>query len=183
MSLTHWADYILSLDSEPPAQPLATFHARYALASSFSTIRAEGLAQKTILGYSSVLKVGLSYTALEQIEATLGLQDRSPIHAKDLAMQLRVLHPGGFSSMANKMKISPVLMERLESVEKNSASEDVRPQIELLRHAVFHGAFTPLGWKIGDTGASLQWLEGLAQVTLRKADETFTEWFLSQAKN
>ena len=66
---------------------------------------------------------------------------------------------------------------------KNPYSNDVRPVVELLRHALFHGAVTPIGWKLGHTQESLAWLEGFSQVTLRQDDQAFSDWFKLQTKN
>jgi hypothetical protein len=125
----------------------------------------------------------LSYATLEYIEGLNGIKSHPEIDAKDLADRFRVLYPNGILGMARRMKLSDLLRKRLEELHKNPNAIDVRPVVELIRHALFHGAFTPIGWKLGHTKKSLDWLEGLSQVTLRKADQTFSDWFKSQPKN
>ena len=183
MTITCWKMYIDRLDGGEPKQGLATFKARYDLASNLSGFVLDNSNENLSRAYSLLTKLGLSYTALEYLEKKLGVDGHPPIFASDLANESRYLLPADIEIVARKMKLHPLLRIRLEATQAISSSNDVRPIVETLRHALFHGSFTPAGWKIGDTKRSRAWLEGLSQVTLRKADETFTAWFEAQASS
>jgi hypothetical protein len=181
MTITYWKKYIEILGDEIPSQGMATFKARYDLASDLSGFELKDGSETLSRAYSLITKVGLSYTALEYLEDHLGVHTHPPIFASDLAAQSRDILPSDLEFFTRRMNIHPLLLTRLVATQAINSSNDIRPIVETLRHALFHGSFTPAGWKIGDTKKSQTWLEGLSQVTLRQADETFTSWFESQA--
>ena len=66
------------------------------------------------------------------------------------------------------------LKKRIYQLRADDAFDDVRPFIEAIRHSLFHGRFTP-----GTSGQRvnkglLELLDGLAHVTLRHANQTFS---------
>jgi hypothetical protein len=181
--LKDWADYINQLDGRQPNPKLSTFYARYNFAINFVDIEVNGMAHRTLSVYSAVTKLAFSYAALESIEGSLKLGNLARIEASDLAAKARAVMPKGISGFENRMYLNNVLKERLITLFEDETSSDVRPLVEQFRHSLFHGKFTPSGWGLKGGQVSLELLEGLAQVTLRKADDTFTQWFKSQAKN
>jgi hypothetical protein len=182
-SLKHWREYINSISPEKPDTKIATFHARYKFAADFQSIDVKGMASGTVLVYGAITRIGFSYSALEHLEHILGIRGKPPILAPDLVGKVKKCMPSAMARVSDRMPIASNLESRLEKFFESDSSSDVRPVIEQFRHSLFHGKFTPAGWGLKGQKASVGLLEGLAQVTLRKADDTFTEWFLSQAKN
>lgn len=181
--LRNWGNYIKSLEGRKPTAQLATFHARYKFATNFQGIEVKGMAQQTLSVYSLVTKVAFAYATLENLENCLKLNHLGGIEATDLAKIARSVMPKGVSGFEKRMFVTNALRERLIVLFENEGSTDVRPLVEQFRHSLFHGKFTPTGWGLKGQQASLELLEGLSQVTLRKADDTFTQWFKKQAKN
>jgi hypothetical protein len=181
--LTSWPDYVNFRKPGRPEGKFSTFHARYDFASNFSGLQVDGMNMKTSNVYSEVTKIAFCYSALEHLEFSLGIQGKPEILAADLANLIRVCMPRGTSAINEKMPLTPNLSSRLEAFFEKEEIRDVRPVIEQFRHSLFHGKFTPTGWGMKGGKFSLVMLEGLGQVTLRKADETFTHWFESQSKN
>jgi len=181
--LSDWGNYIGRLEARKPNPQLATFHARFKFATNFQSIEVKDMAQKTLVVYSAVTKLAFSYAALENIEGILKLGNTEKIAAADLAAKARAVMSKGVSGFENRMYLNNALKGRLVELFEDETSSDVRPLVEQFRHSLFHGKFTPTGWGLKGGHASLELLEGLTLVTLRKADDTFTQWFKSQAKN
>ena len=181
--LKHWRDYISHLEGRKPHPELATFYARYKFAFNFEGINVKGMAPGSLQIYGLVSKIALAYSALECLEKYTQSPPSPSIFAPDLARRAKSKLPLGELGLEKRMFLTSALRQRIRRLFEGSDDTDVRPIVEQFRHSFFHGKFTPAGWGLGSGKDSLEWLEGLAQVTLRKADDTFTEWFLSQAKN
>ena len=178
MKVANWEEYVSSLGGKTPERGMSAFHARFKLADSMRSIEAPGVATKSLNTYSSLCKLGLSYATLEHLENLLGIDGRPAIIASDLCQKVRATWPSGFEIIVSKMKVNGKLLLRLENLFNTDSAADVRPLAETLRHSIFHGNFTPFGWKLQSQEA-LVWIDGLSQVTLRMADQTFTTWFKS----
>ena len=181
--LTSWQDYVNFRRPSKPEGKFSTFYARYNFASNFSGLQIDGMNPKTSNVYSAVTKIAFCYSALEHLEFSLAIHRKPEILAPDLAKLIRICMPRGCSAINERMPLTPNLSLRLEALFENENLIDVRPVVEQFRHSLFHGKFTPSGWGLKGGKSSLGMLEGLGQVTLRKADETFTYWFDSQPKN
>jgi hypothetical protein len=179
-TLSAWPAYVESRQAKKIPTKLATFHARYNFAANFQSITVKHMTTKTQEVYAAITKIGFAYSALEHIEHSLGIQDKPAIYARDLAEKARILMPRGSAGFSNKMDINHSLKLRLDTVFSDNSSSDVRAVVELFRHSLFHGKFTPTGWGLRGGSEGLEMLQGLAQVTLRSADETFTTWFIRQ---
>jgi len=177
--VSSWDEYISKLDGKPPARGMPTFHARFKLAVAFESFSAAGIAMNSIKTYSALCKLGMSYASLDHLERTLRIKEHPKIHALDLANCVRETWPKGFETISRKMDVNHLLLEKIEGLFGDTSCSDVRPIIEVLRHAIFHGSFTPSGWKM-KSQKTLELIDGLSQVTLRKADQTFTSWFKEQ---
>jgi hypothetical protein len=182
-ALKSWSDYITYLEGKNPNSQFATFYARYKFAYNFEGLKVSDMASRTLDMYSLVTKIAFSYAALENLEKTLKLGHEARINAADLARHARQVMPHGASKLETRMYLSDALKSRLDELFRNHLSSDVRPLVEQFRHSLFHGKFTPTGWGLKGGESSIELLQGLSQVTLRKADETFTHWFKSQSKN
>lgn len=176
--LNDWSGYIKM--SNKPASPelagLATFHARFQLASKFSGLTIEGMASGTLAVYSRVTRIGLCYSALEYLERLIGIRGYPEILAPDLVRTMRNPDFKEFMDAAKSGFKSHAVKEELEKVLNNRSRSDVRPFIMLCRNSLFHGEFTPGGWRMRPNREMFRLLDSLAQVTLRKADETFSGW-------
>jgi hypothetical protein len=127
--------------------------------------------------YARVARIGLAYSALEYLEKCLNIKGYPDILAPDLVQALRKPELRGLVENAKLGLRSHAVKKELDLVLESKSKENVRPMIMLFRNSLFHGEFTPTGWKIRASQKTLKLLDSLAQVTLRKADETFTNWF------
>jgi len=181
--LTSWNAYLKKLDGRKPNAKLATFHARYKFAYNFEGMQINGMAENTKNLYYLVTKVGFAYSALENLEVSLRTGHASPIIAPDLALYVRSSMPRALDQIQKKMYLNESLRNRLVLFFDDPSASDVRPIVEQFRHSLFHGKFTPTGWGLSSGYRSTELLEGLSQVTLRHADQTFTKWFKQQTKS
>lgn len=182
-TLNSWDTYIEKLDGRKPNPKLATFHARYKFAYNLEGMQIREMSESLTRLYYLVTKLGFAYSALENLERTLGLGHDSPISAPDLATQIRASFSLSLDRIENRMYLTNTLRMRLEQFFGDSSITDVRPIIEQFRHSLFHGKFTPTGWGLRSDSRSANLVEGLSQVTLRQADATFTRWFKKQVKS
>lgn len=179
-SLNSWQAYLEAVAPKKPDAKLSTFHARFKFAANLESINVYGMGEGTLLIYSAITKVAFSYSALEHLEQSLGIQGKPPIHALDLAKKVKLAMPNGITRVTDRMSLAQSLEARLNDFFKKENSSDVRPVIEQFRHSLFHGKFTPAGWGLKGIRRHEELLEGLAQVTLRKANDTFAKWFRAQ---
>lgn len=181
--LRSWRNYIDKLDGGKPNAKLATFHARYKFAYNFQGLDVREIRDETLEIYSLVAKIAFAYSALENLEESLKLGHDSKIQARDLVLRYKLKMPDGTGRLERKMYLKNALKNRLDELFQDSEACDVRPLVEQFRHSLFHGKFTPTGWGLKPNSETIELLEGLAQVTLRHADETFTKWLKGQAKS
>jgi len=130
----------------------------------------------TMAVYSRVTRIGLCYSALEYLEKLVGIKGYPEILAPDLVRKMRDPDFKDFMDAAKRGFRSHAVKEELEKVLNNRSRSDVRPFVMLCRNSLFHGEFTPGGWRMRPKKEMLTLLDSLAQVTLRKADETFSDW-------
>lgn len=177
--MQHWSDYIKS--GKKPASPglagLPAFHARYELASRFESFSVQGMSKGTTGIYARVARIGLAYSALEYLEKCLNIKGYPEILAHDLVQTLRKSEFQGLVDNAKFGLRSHAVKRELNLVLESKSKENVRPMVMLFRNSFFHGEFTAGSWKIRSNSQTNKLLDSLAQVTLRKADETFTNWF------
>jgi hypothetical protein len=167
--LKQMKDQPTSLDGE-----LGIFGARYRLASEFSGLQLGSIGADTAAYYSAITKIGLAYTCLERLEKILKDDSHSAINAPDLAGQLRHSKFQSLIDLAIDHSDNKNLISKIESLRTDSEFVNVRPMIEAIRHSLFHGRFTPgtSGQRINKS--LLELLDGLANVTLRHANHTFS---------
>lgn len=167
--LQQMKDQPTSLDSE-----FSIFGARYRLASEFQGLHLRSFSSETSSYYSAITRIGLAYTCLERLEKILEDKSHSAIYAPDLANKLRQPRFTSLVELALEHTDNKTLRANLESLRSEASVSDVRPFIEAVRHSLFHGRFTP-----GTSGQRvnkglLELLDGLAHVTLRHANQSFS---------
>jgi len=179
MKIPFWEEYIRSLNGKSPARSLAPFHSRYNLAAKFQGLKVNDMRNVTLEIYSAVTKLGLAYASLEQIERFMQIDNHPSIGAQDLADRARGLFKNKIPNIDKHMYLNEKLENRLTILFEDDNSSDVRALVEVLRHSLFHGAFTPTSWGMANKRESAELLEGLAQVTMRKAGAHFSNWYKS----
>lgn len=153
---------------------LGIFGARYRLASEFSGLELGKIAADTSAYYSAITKIGLAYTCLERLEKILKDDKHSAIAAPDLASKLRQARYSSLIDLAIEHSSNKNLISQIESLRLDEKFDNVRPFIEAIRHSLFHGRFTPgtSGQRVNKS--LLELLDGLAHVTLRHANQSFS---------
>jgi hypothetical protein len=179
IKLRHWNHYIKT--GHKPASPelagLPAFRARFELASRFESFSVQGMNSGTTGIYARVTRIGLAYSALEYLEKCLTIKGYPEILAPDLIQELKNPELRGLVENAKSGFRSHAVKKELDAVLGSKSKENVRPMVMLFRNSLFHGEFTAGGWNARPNQKTLKLLDSLAQVTLRKADETFTNWF------
>lgn len=173
---SEWGAFLQQMKEQPTEldSDLGIFGARYRLAREFTRLELGKIAADTASYYSVITKIGLAYACLERLERILGDGSHSEIKAPDLASKLRNVRYSSLIDLAVEHTTSEKLKARIQELRTDECFDDVRPFIEAIRHSLFHGRFTP-----GTSGQRvsknlLELLDGLAHVTLRHADQTFT---------
>lgn len=171
-----WMLFLDQMEKQPTAldDEFGIFGSRYRLASEFDGLRLRDFSDETTAFYSAITKIGLSFACLERLEKILKDSSRSPIIAPDLAAVLRDVRFAGLVDLAIDHADSPILKNRLLAFRSDLNNGDVRPFIEAMRHSLFHGRFTPGTSKLRASKTLMNLLDGLAHVTLRHADQSFS---------
>jgi hypothetical protein len=129
------------LNGGKPKINLARFAARYRFAGQLNNIELLNSSDSTTDSYLSAIRLALAYSALEALESELGKGSIS-IKSEKLALKIkndRLLKFRTFVVQSSE----PALRRRLENFFGNKNNFDLRPVVEALRHAMFHGYFNP----------------------------------------
>jgi hypothetical protein len=183
-----WKHYIEALkkSGKKPDQMLATFAARYKLASSLEGIVLQGYSESTRNGYLVATKVAYAYSALEALERAIGSHESK---AKIQIVDFRVaamLERGELTALLahivdsaeadHKKKVEA----KLETTLANLDSGNVRHVVEGIRNSLFHGKFTPTASGLASSKARREIFDKLATEILLTADDRFATWLKTQ---
>ncbi len=139
-----WSRYALlaRLDGAKPKSHLARFAARYRFAGQLNSIEVLGMSPATTDSYLATLRLALAYSALEALETEFKGQHKLQVIDRNLARQAKspkMLALRNFAQASAEKR----LKDRLEQFFEHENNVDLRPLIEALRHAMFHGNFNP----------------------------------------
>lgn len=178
---TNWKRFVDSVEEnggweEERNQAFSRFAARFGFASSVS-ITNPNLTDQTAEGYADILRVALSYSALEALEKAFeeyeGNQDRKvSVYSPEVAELFRSESAErlrkSFQSHLTGEKLRTSLKELAES------GQDVRPLAQATRHLAFHGTMSPgtAGYRKG-VG---EMFKLLAAEVLGQTDKNFSDW-------
>ena len=129
--------------SFPPKWSL--FIARFRLVLEFTGINFHNLQGKTAQGYEAAIRVGLVYSALEALWNAIGVSKSTPIRDKQAAKVIRQLRGSKFEAYLINSARRDSLQTSVERMFSSQDIMDLTPLMEVIRHSVFHGAFTPHG--------------------------------------
>jgi len=150
-------------------------NARFQLASRFERVCAEGYAEKTMVGYSSGIRLMLAYSAAELLGVAIGGGGINSwkIERPELAVKLRKVLAK--SSRQGDDLFTKKLREKLNEF-MDGESDDVRIAATALRVMVAHGTFTPTGTDALTKGGSST-INTLADELLNECNIRFSGWF------
>lgn len=169
--LPGYADYMKATASNPTCserQRVTRFHARRVFARDFESLTLSGKHDsRTITGYEALLRVTLSYSAVDQlINIIPALRDKQ-LQDMDLAESLReVLDLDSISSDENTSRTNFSEMH---------STDDILFFGRVLRHMFAHGSGTPWGVKV-QTARGVKVLNDLSTRMLEEADRQFEDW-------
>lgn len=166
----------------PPSGDLNRFAARYRMARKFEAVTFNGFSPGVCAGYSSALRVGLAYSALESLEACVGGAAKDiRIRSEALASRLRDRRHGPLRELLVREPTSPVDLKRSRMLRQDLANlfaddseTDVRPVVERIRHLVFHGVFSAHGGGLARSKAIRETVDGLSEEVFAATDAYFT---------
>ena len=156
------------------------FRARHRLATKLTGLRAEGLSEQALRGYTAGFRLMLAYSAAEILGSAL--EDKPVTHWKmiqpELAVSLRrILNRAGTRKTILFSK--EPLRNRLEDFLKGT-HDDVRIAATALRIMVAHGSFTPSG-TASLTIQGSRAVSQLADLMLKTAEMHFADYVKSAA--
>lgn len=173
-----WRSYIKLVDNgKIVANPaLSRYAARFRIAMAFESANFSGVADKSAIGYSIGLKVGLSYSALEALEKAIDKNERStkilnPIVALHMRKYgLKTLFPKLMSDLTG-----PRLKSNIEKFFLNE-NDNLRYVAEGVRHLMFHGDYTAHGSGLAYSKSLQKTLLSLANLVLAESELKFSNW-------
>lgn len=173
--LPGYADYIKATASDPKCaerQRVTRFHARRTFARDFESLTLSGKRDsRTIAGYEALLRVTLSYSAVDQLIHIIPALRGKPLQDMDLAESLReVLDLDSISSDENTSRTSFSGMH---------STDDILFFGRVLRHMFAHGSATPWGVKV-QTARGVRVLNELSTRMLEEADRQFEDWAMQR---
>ena len=182
-----WGEYISSLDDLGVSihGGLSRFSTRYRLASGFQGLKVDGFAGATLNSYDVVIKIALSYSAIEALEVAIKTfnvkgVERQPIYC---APVFDLLQAGKFVKLKRQLVLSTQkdhlqkeLEQYLDLVAGDSSDGNLRKFVEPIRHAAFHGSFNPTGAGLTAASGELKALLHLPSAILEAADKEFEHW-------
>lgn len=173
--LSSWRRYVAlrRAAGDKPEAALAVFRARYRMARGFQEATFTDMTPATQRSYNSLLRLGLSYAALDALCAALGRTTaREPVLAKEIADRLRDKRSDHLADVM-RAGAEPRLARRIGHLLDTPTEYDVMPAAAFLRHTFFHGVLTATR-----SGAAREWerriVDDLAARLLATADEQFT---------
>lgn len=169
--LPGYADYIKATASDPKCterQRVTRFQARRAFARDFESLTLSGKHDsRTITGYEALLRVTLSYSAVDQLIHIIPSLRGKPLQDMDLAESLReVLDLDSIRSDENTSRTDFSGMH---------STDDILFFGRVLRHMFAHGSGTPWGVKV-QTARGVKVLNDLSTRMLKEADRQFEDW-------
>ena len=158
-----------------PEPALSRFRGRYRLASSLKEASFTHLAADTQAGYTSLMRLALSYGALESLCTALGRKvGREPLPSSRISVMLRDRRSARISELMLRTADSP-LVGRIQTLLQDTGAVDVMPAASFYRHKFLHGDLTATGAGTGRSMWERGIVDALAQLLLATADERFTE--------
>ena len=186
-----WCDYVKSQSVENSSPffnaKLNRANARFAMASGFRGLNLEGFTEKSRLGYESVLRLLLTYTAAEALaEALDGKVTQWKIHDKKLASQLRPIFYAPLPALDESydpkvVRLKPLIFGLKESTRKHlekfmlSETDNVLIAATVLRHLMAHGTLTLNGIDL-KTLRGIHAINSLSDILLTKCEIEFKLW-------
>lgn len=178
-----WHEFVGNLKDKgkAPPKPLAVWAARFRVAQSFSGITLDGMSEAAQSGYFVGLKLTLVDTALEALEHAIGV-DVATISFNDSSISTQLWQErsgeltSAFKSLTNR-KLLQDLTAFLEADETSAEEFDLRIILRAFRHLTAHGEFNPSASGLYTSENFRTLLLELADVGLRKCEESFMEHF------
>jgi hypothetical protein len=178
MNVSSWRMVIAEFPERTVPSPLAQCNARYRTARQFTSIKFAGMGADASEGYSLLMKVSLSYSALESLEATFvsshgAKRDFIALPNQSLANEFRGLY---FAKLMDDLRstITANAIQRNFDAIRNADSDDVRPIAQAIRNAFFHPRVTPSGLNLS-SATRKNALYQLSRVVIESVDNSFTE--------
>ncbi len=177
-----WGRYV-ALQRSAGAKPDRAFNifcGRYKAARTFREATFDAMTPPTQRAYNALLRLGLSYAALESLCSALGRRvTHEPVESAQIADRLRDKRSAQLADVM-RTDVDRPLATRLTRLLDTPDADDVMPSAAFFRHAFFHGALTA-----SRAGAAREWerriVEDLAASLLATADARFTEHVTAQA--
>jgi hypothetical protein len=129
-----------------------------------------------------VLRLALSYSAFDYLDAATGRSQSLHITHSGLLNSIR---RGEFNDLLLIQKSASPPSKR-QAVEKyqtlliSGETENLLQFVELCRHLMFHGAFTPSGSKMLGSKKRRDYIYALSDIVLDSAGEFAHNWLLCQ---
>ena len=168
-----YGQYIARHRDETSSQHLTgvKFATRYRFAGQLDAVSAHGYRELTSKIYSEALRVGLAYSAFEQLlklptlkgVAAVRLPKSMSVFRSDACEKFRKLLVEGSEGS---------LKDQLIGLVASGQNQDVLPVIRATRHAMFHGALSP-GSMGFSSAKGLRFLESLSQGLFVEMDRLF----------
>lgn len=178
MNFSSWRLVIAEFPERTVPSPLAQCNARYRAARQFTSMKFAGMGADASEGYSLLMKVSLSYSALESLESTFGSPHGAKLdfiaaRSQSLATEFRGLY---FEKLMDDLAstITVKAIQRNFDAMRNADSDDVRSIAQAIRNAFFHPRVTPSGLNLS-SATRKNALYQLSRVVIESVDNSFTE--------
>jgi hypothetical protein len=157
-----------------PEPSFSRFRGRYRLAASFQSASFSHLAANTQAGYSSLLRLALSYAALESLCSAMQLQlNAQVVDDGELADRLRSRR-GERLAAVMRADVDAPLSRRLNHLLDNPEATNVLAAAAFYRHKFLHGHLTASRAGAGRSSWERAVVDDLAGLLLVAADDRFT---------
>lgn len=151
------------------------FASRYSMALEFESLSLSGTSKETSEAYVALLRVMLSYSALEVLESALGSKSQIAIFEDQLSSWFRQESQEFLVHELLKSATSKSLSGRLTAFRKFE-HDDLRPMVEAIRNLMAHGTMSASRLKLNQSKVRRERIDQLATVTLEACDERFTKY-------
>lgn len=175
-SPTKWRAYCAARQAQGqmPEPAFSRFRGRYRLAASFQSASFSHLSANTQAGYSSLLRLALSYAALESLCSAMQVQvNAQVIDDRGLADRLRSRR-GERLAAVMRADVDAPLSRRLHELLDNSESTNVLAAAAFYRHKFLHGQLTATRAGTGRSSWERAVVDDLAGLLLVATDGLFT---------
>ena len=159
---------------------LAKYKARSVYARNLESAPVSGLSKETSDGYFVMLRLSLAYTAIEMLDKATGNSHAIEIRSHKFTAALSAGFFDGLleairkSTPANKKAKVEIQIEDLLS--GNDTNCDLLVLMELSRHLMFHGAFSPNETSLVSSSRRRRLVSLLAFDALDAADSFLEKW-------